>query len=267
MAASVLRPPPLGARQHQYPLRNTPPSISFDEMEPDGTNSPAVIDPSDPTHARGRRLSFSSSAVRRAPTNSASTTRAQAASGAFLASTTSSRGNISIDDVRSELGSVTNQLELVQRRALARRVSTMPAASHGYSLRLSGAVDTIASTTMPERAHGDQNLFRGAHAQHAPARACSSGGTVSSPPVLSAALVLGPLGASRCSSRGRGGRVASVGDALRRHHLRGRAQRRPDQRAGRRHHVRLLRLTAMEAVNFNAAVLAIPGESGRETHR
>ena len=27
------------------------------------------------------------------------------------------------------------------------------------------------------------------------------------------------------------------------------------------------RLTAMEAVNFNAAVLAIPGESGRETHR
>ena len=162
MAASVLRPPPLGARQHQYPLRNTPPSISFDEMEPDGTNSPAVIDPSDPTHARGRRLSFSSSAVRRAPTNSASTTRARAASGAFLASTTSSRGNISIDDVRSELGSVTNQLELVQRRALARRVSTMPAASHG-----------------------DQNLFRGAHAQHAPARACSSGGIVSSPPVLS----------------------------------------------------------------------------------
>ena len=185
MAASVLRPPPLGARQHQYPLRNTPPSISFDEMEPDGTNSPAVIDPSDPTHARGRRLSFSSSAVRRAPTNSASTTRARAASGAFLASTTSSRGNISIDDVRSELGSVTNQLELVQRRALARRVSTMPAASHGYSLRSSGAVDTIASTTMPERAHGDQNLFRGAHAQHAPARACSSGGIVSSPPVLS----------------------------------------------------------------------------------
>ena len=61
----------------------------------------------------------------------------------------------------------------------------MPAASHGYSLRSSGAVDAIASTTMPEHAHGDQNLFRGAHAQHAPARACSSGGTVSSPPVLS----------------------------------------------------------------------------------
>ena len=154
-------------------------------MAPAGSVSPSSIDPIDPTHTRGRRLSFSSSAVREAPTNLTSSARARAASGAVLASSRPSQSNISIDSVRYELSSVSDQLEHVQRRALARRVPTVPAASHGYSLRSSSAVDAFASTTAHERAHGDQNFFRGAHAQHAPRLASGSDNVVSSPSVLS----------------------------------------------------------------------------------